>query len=197
MERAVGATGAPGGPGGALSDGPSRAGSPQPGGRRPATAAELMAEIRAERDLALRSPWLPSTPTLPSSRNHLVHRVELDWLHKHWAVPNTAGEADPVGGRRGWKATLALVVGRLVFGVLRTYLDGEREVVSHMVRLHDAVAKDVDALADHQEAELGVIRSDLLALAAWIDARLADDAGLGGQPARSSGPSPADGRKEP
>ncbi len=71
-------------------------------------------------------------------------RPYLQFLHGHWALPDTFTPSQPVSGPRG---KLIGLFGRLTYRVLGSYLREERELLANMVRANDALEKRCDELA--------------------------------------------------
>lgn len=167
----------PGGPAGSDVAGGSEAPA-SPDGPPRSEAARLVQELRVERDRALARPWVPESPSPPVERARAAEHAEMAWLHRHWAVPNSMGEAGPqaAAGRGRWRGAARYmaryVAARVAFAGLRRYLDEERELFAHVARLHEATLRELDALAGSHDEELRRIRADLLSLAAYVDGRL-------------------------
>lgn len=141
----------------------------------PRDPAELLAQVKAERQ---RLGWEPLAPERRQrfTADELPRTKEaLDYLHRHWVLPD--GSATGVGG--GARGMLVRAAGRVVFRVLGPYLREERELLGHLVRLNDALVKQCDQLAERcQElADRAVDRqlaeaANLTDLAVWLDATL-------------------------
>ena len=100
------------------------------------------------------------------------NREDLEYLHRHWALPDTFDPADAGGGVRGRVVGL---VGRLVFRVLGRYLREERELISHLVRVNEALEQRCDELTLRCEqlnqdmvSRQVVEASNQAKLAAWL-----------------------------
>jgi hypothetical protein len=93
----------------------------------------------------------------------------LDYLRRHWDLrPSVA----PVRGDSGPKAQVRAVLRRTVLSVLGRYLDDERKVTDHTVRMLEVLAKRVDELAALQLRVVGAVRADMLDLASHVDREL-------------------------
>lgn len=112
--------------------------------------------------------WAPVTPAPATQRwrdDPLAGDESLQYLHQHWVLPD---QASPRG--RGLRGRLASRVGKVTFRVLTRYLDEERDLLGHMVRMNEALARRCDELAltvaDQQVAEA----ANQARLAAWLHA---------------------------
>ena len=144
---------------------------------KPCDPAELLTQLRADRRQMAWEPLAPERRRQFHSDDLPRTKEALDHLHRHWVLPDSPS-SDRGSGARG---LVMHVVGRLVFRVLGPYLREEREFLSHLVRLNDALVKECDELArrcqeladravDRQLAEA----ANLTELAAWIDATIGD-----------------------
>ncbi|MGP0107733.1 MAG: hypothetical protein ACLPR9_02495 [Acidimicrobiales bacterium] len=114
--------------------------------------------------------WAPLPPA-PATRRWSEHPMtgeeSLHYLHDHWALPDHVSGTETGGGVRGRIAGLA---GRLTFRALGRYLHEERELLAHMVRMNEALARRCDelarAIADRQVADA----ENQARLAAWLQA---------------------------
>lgn len=113
--------------------------------------------------------WAPLPPAVPEQwRDHpLAEEESLRYLHEHWALPEVPSGTGTGGGVRG---RLSAVTGRFVFRALGRYLHDERELLGHMVRMNEALARRCDeltrAVADRQVADA----ENQARLAAWLQA---------------------------
>jgi hypothetical protein len=64
------------------------------------------------------------------------------------------------------------VLRRTVLSVLGRYLDDERKVTDHTVRMLEVLARRVDDLAALQLRVVGAVRADMLDLASHVDREL-------------------------
>lgn len=94
----------------------------------------------------------------------------LRYLHHNWALPDHYSGRAPVSGSRA-KGLLRRVAARAVFGAMGEYLAAERELVSNLVRLCDALAKRADALEQDIETLTGAVGRELGDLAAHLEDR--------------------------
>lgn len=117
--------------------------------------------------------WTPVAPAPTAQRwpgHPLASDESLQYLHQHWALPDQASPHR--GGPRGRLASLA---GKVVFRVLGQYLREERDLLSHLVRMNETLARRCDELAvtvaDQQVAEA----ANQAQLAAWLHAEPPDN----------------------
>lgn len=120
---------------------------------------------------------------------------ELAWLHQNWQLPvsfEQAGHPLTLTGARHW---VRRRIARVAFSYVQRYLSENQDVVSHMVRLQEALATRCDALADIQERHYREVRAELdevsLHLRLMGDAPSRED----GEPLRT-GDGPAAARDE-
>jgi hypothetical protein len=144
---------------------------------------ELLERLRREQE-ALR--WAPLAPSdgLAEWRKWPVRSdLSLDHLHHHWVLPH---QFDPstAGASGGVKAKLIRIFGRLVFRVLGPYLREERELLSHMVRMNDALARRCDEITlEITRRETSQAKNEAR-LAAWLHEALGPNRDWpGGSPA--------------
>lgn len=101
------------------------------------------------------------TGTVRSKLPPMRGNDELVWLHQNWQLPvsfEQAGHPLTLTGARHW---LRRRVARVAFSYLQRYLSENQDVVSHMVRLQEALAARCDTLADLQERHYGELRAEL------------------------------------
>ncbi len=148
--------------------------------RRPGPGAvdptEFLERLKADHQL-LR--WEPLPP--PASGRSLGveqerNRASLEFLHHHWQLPDTYAPED---GGAGLKGKVLGLFGRLTFRVLGRYLRQERDLVSHLVQVSEALERRCDQLTmliqqldtevlDRQVAEA----RNQAVLAVWLHDRL-------------------------
>ncbi|MHB8682119.1 MAG: hypothetical protein ACYDA2_08500 [Acidimicrobiales bacterium] len=119
--------------------------------------------------------WEPLAPSDSLARWHqrpMRDEESLEYLHGHWALPDAP---DPAVGGSGLRGRVVRAFGRLVFRVLGPYLRSERELVSRLVRMNDALAHRCDELAEEIARRQVANAENDARLAAWLQA-LADDA---------------------
>jgi hypothetical protein len=103
---------------------------------------EILERLKSEHQV-LR--WEPLPPDeVPSPRNDQTRvRSSLEYLHHHWALPD---QFDPQESGRGLRARLMLLVGRLTYRVLGPYFREERQLLSHLVQVSEALQQRCDYL---------------------------------------------------
>jgi hypothetical protein len=104
---------------------------------------ELLERLKKEQ-AGLRWAPLPPSDGLAEWRKWPVRsELSLDYLHRHWVLPD---QFDPSTAGTGIKAKIIHLFGRLVFRVLGPYMRLERELLSHMVRMNDSLARRCDEI---------------------------------------------------
>ncbi|HLX88823.1 MAG TPA: hypothetical protein VKR22_10270 [Acidimicrobiales bacterium] len=127
--------------------------------------AELLERLHADKRSLIWEPLAPSTNLGAWYQRPMQEDAALEYLHQHWALPD---RPDSSGVGRGPKGILVRLLGRLAFRVLGPYLRAERELLAHMVRTNDALARRCDELA-HAIATRQVDEAENNArLAAWL-----------------------------
>ncbi|HXP32683.1 MAG TPA: hypothetical protein VN820_01645 [Acidimicrobiales bacterium] len=115
-------------------------------------ALEVDGFVRRIKERADQLAWTPPIPE-PLERSIDDRRLQehpgLDYAHRHWALPD-----QPSDPGQGVLARGRGVFGRWVFHALAHYLHDERQLVSHLVQLNDALAKRCDELAQAHRALL-------------------------------------------
>ncbi len=135
---------------------------------------EFLEHLKAEHQV-LRWEPLPPDQFNPSSGGEQSRSgSSLDYLHKHWALPDSFNPADAGGGPKG---RLVGLFGRLTYRVLGRYLHEERDLLGHVVRISEALERRCDALTLRvQEMNLDIVRRQVAEaenqalLAAWLHA---------------------------
>jgi hypothetical protein len=142
---------------------------------------EIPVEPRALADTmtsSLRSPrpssWRPAA-TVPAGlwdakRELMVVNETLRWLHEHWDMSD-ARNANPQGNDA--KARARMMAWRAVRPCLEPYFQEEQDVIANLVRIVDALAKRVDALASDHARLLGAVRADLVDAAGHFEDAIA------------------------
>ena len=105
---------------------------------------ELLERLRKEH-LVLRWEPLPPDQARPQGTGDQVRSPDsLAFINAHWQLPDHYQPA-PGGGLRGWVQRL---FGRLTFAVLAPYLKAERDFLSHVVRINNALEFRCDELTE-------------------------------------------------
>ena len=84
-----------------------------------------------------------SRPGQEAAPTQVRNRESLEYLHHHWALPDTF---DPADGGSGVRGKVVSAFGRLTYRVLGRYLREERELLSHLVRVNEALEQRCDEL---------------------------------------------------
>ncbi len=91
--------------------------------------------------------WEPLPPDDPAQFKELERtriRASLEYLHHHWALPDSFHPGDAGTGIRG---RVVGFFGRLTFRVLGRYLREERDLLAHLVRVSEALEQRCDELS--------------------------------------------------
>ena len=133
---------------------------------------ELLERLHADKRALVWEPLSPA-PNLATWRQRPMRdEAALEYLHRHWALPDQP-DASVAGG--GVKGRVVALFARLAYRVLGPYLREERELLAHVVRITDALARRCDeltqALTDRQTADA----ENDARLAAWLQVH-ADEA---------------------
>jgi hypothetical protein len=182
-----------------------------PKARRPRRSAidptEFLEQLKEEHQVLQWEPLPPPPPNRPLGVEQDRNRASLEYLHHHWQLPHAYAPDDTGGGAKGKAVGL---FGRLTFRVLGRYLREERDLLSHMVQVSEALERRCDQLTLLvQELHTEVLNRQVAeaknqaVLAVWLHNRLpAEDAGAadptsstgsGATGAPGAGPSPAPG----
>ena len=133
---------------------------------------EILEQLRA-RNRVLRWQPLPADMGRTSTENEQArNRGSLDYLHRNWVLPH---KFDPVVAGGGFRGRLIALFGRLSYRVLSPYLQQERELLGHLVRISETLERRCDELTlrgqqlqqdflDRQVAEA----RNLTELALWL-----------------------------
>lgn len=115
--------------------------------RRLAARPERSAGTRFPARLRSTAPAEQVEPGTDATLRPMLADENLDWLHRHWAVPNDLAGAHLPAAKSSAKAAARHFVARAVFSTLRRYLDEERELFAHLVRMADDLARRSDTLS--------------------------------------------------
>ncbi len=133
---------------------------------------EFLEQLKAEHHVLRWEPLPPDQVNRDKRNQQVRNRESLEYLHRHWALPD---EFDPKDGGGGIRGKVVGIFGRLTFRVLSRYLQEERELLSHLVRVNEALEQRSDELTvrcqqlnedmvSRQVAEAG----NQAKLAAWL-----------------------------
>lgn len=135
---------------------------------------EFLERLKEEHQVLRWEPLPPNKPRPSSGGEQSRSGSSLDYLHKHWALPDSF-HAEDAG--RGPKGRLVSLFGRLTYRVLGRYFREERDLLGHVVRISEALERRCDALTLRmQEMNLEMVRrqaaeaENLAILAAWLHA---------------------------
>jgi hypothetical protein len=104
---------------------------------------ELLERLRKEH-LVLRWEPLPPDPARPTGTGDQVRSPDsLAFINANWQLPDRFDPATAGGGIRG---RIVALFGRLTYRVLAPYLKSERDFLSHVVRINNALEFRCDEL---------------------------------------------------
>jgi hypothetical protein len=150
---------------------------------------EILTRLRAEQRVLKWEPLPPARPRGNRENEQARNGVSLEFLHRNWELPHKFDATEAGSGARG---RIVALFGRLTFRVLGPYLSQERELLSHMVRVNEALEHRCDELTmrwqqlnqdviDRQVAEA----RNLTELALWLHVDTSE-AGTGSGSGRDS-----------
>jgi hypothetical protein len=135
---------------------------------------EFLDRLKAEHQVLRWEPLPPNKYSSSSGGEQSRSGGSLDYLHKHWALPDSFHPEDAGGGPKG---RLVSLFGRLTYRVLGRYFREERELLGHFVRISEALERRCDALTLRvNEMNLEMIKRQVAEaenqaiLAAWLHA---------------------------
>ena len=104
---------------------------------KPAVDPEEYLQRLKDEHRVLRWAPLPPDDTRRSIKNdQALNKSSLDYLHQHWALPDSFDAAAAGDGPRGKVVGL---FGRMTYRVLGPYFREERGLLAHMVRINEAL----------------------------------------------------------
>ncbi len=112
-------------------------------GKPPLDPEEFLERLRAERQVLRWEPLAPDQVRTNKENEQIRNRTSLEYLHGHWALPDSFDPADAGGGPRGRIVTL---FGRLTYRVLGPYFRKERDLLAHLVRVNEGLERRCDEL---------------------------------------------------
>ncbi len=125
---------------------------------------EFLERLQGEHRTLRWAPLPPEETALGWSGHPMAVEESLHYLHGHWTLPDHVSAA--AGG--GVRGRIAGLVGKLTYRALGRYLREERELLGHMVRMNELLARRCDELA-RVVAERQVAEAENQAhLAAWL-----------------------------
>jgi len=99
--------------------------------------------MKSDRQVLHWEPLPPADVSRRSESSQVRSRALLEYLHRNWVLPDSFDSADAGAGLKG---TVVTVFGRLTFRVLGRYLEQERDLLAHMVRVNEALEQRCDEL---------------------------------------------------
>ncbi len=109
---------------------------------------KFLKRLKAEHKVLRWEPLPPDHVRKPIANDQIRNRESLEFLHRHWALPDTFDPADAGSGVRG---KVVSTLGRLTYRVLARYLGAERELLSNLVRVNQALEQRCDELTSRCE----------------------------------------------
>ncbi len=126
-------------------------------------AGELVQELKDRVEGKLSAEWAP-TPVDRESVKAMMDHPSLGYLHENWEIASTIDQQGLRSARGRPKAMAHALFGRMLMRAMEGYIRRDQELISHMVRLQDALAKRCDFLQDRQELILETVQTDMLYL---------------------------------
>ncbi|MGO9029009.1 MAG: hypothetical protein ACLQOZ_10335 [Acidimicrobiales bacterium] len=143
---------------------------------------EFLERLKEEHQVLQWEPLPPPDVNRPFGVEQVRNRASLEYLHHHWQLPDAY---TPEGGQ-GAKGKVLGLFGRMTFRVLGRYLREERDLLSHMVRVSEALERRCDQLTLLiQETNAEMVRRQVAeaknqaTLAVWLHAQPPKTAGAG------------------
>ena len=99
---------------------------------------EYLQRLRAEHRVLRWAPLPPSDTRRTIRNDQALNKNSLDYLHQHWALPDSFDASQAGGGTRG---KIVGLFGRLTYRVLGPYFREERGLLAHLVRVNEALEK--------------------------------------------------------
>ncbi len=105
---------------------------------------EFLRRLKSEHQVLHWEPLPPQQQRRLSESEQSRSRTSLDYLHANWVLPD---QFDPAGANGGPRTRVLGLFGRLTYRVLGPYLRRERDLLSHFVRVNEALERRCDDLA--------------------------------------------------
>ena len=116
---------------------------------------DFLKQLKADHKVLRWEPLPPVTPMPQTLSGPTPTRASLEYLHANWALPDTFDPAEAGGGTRG---KILGLFARMTYRVLSPYLRKERDLLSHVVRVNEALERRCDDLA----AQLQELKNEML-----------------------------------
>jgi hypothetical protein len=97
---------------------------------------EYLQQLKDEHRVLRWAPLPPDNARRSIKNDQALNKSSLDYLHQHWALPDSF---DPVAAGGGTRGKIVGLFGRLTYRVLGPYFREERGLLSHMVRINEAL----------------------------------------------------------
>lgn len=140
---------------------------------------ELLERLHADKRTLVWTPLAPAGNLVTWRQRPMRDEEALEYLHRHWALPD---QPDAAVAGRGLRGRLVAVFARLAFRVMGPYLRSERELFAHLVRMNDALARRCDELAEALSERQTADAENDARLAAWLQVHAEESSGPAQEP---------------
>jgi hypothetical protein len=97
---------------------------------------EYLQRLKAEHRVLRWAPLPPNHTRASIKNDQALNKSSLDYLHQHWALPDSF---DPTAAGGGTRGKIVGLFGRLTYRVLGPYFREERGLLAHLVRVNEAL----------------------------------------------------------
>jgi hypothetical protein len=97
---------------------------------------EYLQRLKSEHRVLRWAPLPPDDAPASIKNDQALNKSSLDYLHQHWALPDSFDASAAGGGTRG---KIVGLFGRLTYRVLGPYFREERGLLAHLVRVNEAL----------------------------------------------------------
>ena len=104
---------------------------------------DILDRMKGQHQVLRWAPLPPDEVRRAKQFDHSRGKPSLDYLHQHWAIPD---HFDPATAGGGTKGRILGLFGRLTYRVLGPYFRDERGLLSHLVRVNEALEQRCDDL---------------------------------------------------
>ena len=106
---------------------------------------EFLEQLKAQHQVLQWEPLPPDDPARIKDSEQTRTRGSLEYLHRHWTLPDDFDPAE--AGAGGIRGKIVTMFGRLTYRVLAPYLHEERDLLGHIVRVNEALQRRCDELS--------------------------------------------------